>query len=60
MESNKFRENCLQSRQIEIFIKYLKRILIPDKFSFQRCIISLCHFNRSQMNGDGGGGAAHG
>ena len=46
-------------REIEIFFKHLNRNLHLDKFSFQRCIIFLCFFNRSQINGVcvwGGGG----
>ena len=31
----------------------ISRVLISDKFSFQRCIICLCYFNHSQMNGGG-------
>ena len=38
------------------FFKYLNTILICAKFSFQRCIISLCYINFSEMNGRRGGG----
>ena len=41
--------------EIDIFSKYLNKILISDNFSFQRhtfCLIY--HFNHSKMNGGGG------
>ena len=42
-----------KARDLKIF-KYLNRIFISDKLSFQLCVICLCYFNRSEMNGGGG------
>ena len=45
----------VHSLKIEIFYKYLNRILTSHKFSFQICIMCLCYFNRSQIIDAGGG-----
>ena len=45
-----FMGNNICCENIKAF-KYLNRILISNKFPFQRCIICPCYFNRSEMNG---------
>ena len=66
MNDNIFRKNHLRFHKVAKFFKYLKRMLISDKFCFQQYIIRLCYFNRSRTDsfvcvcvcvcGGGGGG----
>ena len=55
-KSRPFRESCSLIQEIEIFLKYLNRILTSIKFPFQRCMILPSYFNRSQMSSGGYGG----
>ena len=54
--SEPFCEIVYKVMKSNCFTKYQSRILIYDKFSFQRCINWMCYFNRYQMNAGGGGG----